>query len=244
MTDYSFYDELQEKFKKIVIENNLMHEQIKITGKVLSPQEAIGNPSRNDFPILKGKEKLMEASFKGAKGQAYTNMPGNFSGTIEEILNRKLETNFDKSIFISTLNAVCKYLGITDKTIHCKDDEPEQCAKDLVNYIKENYGTPKIAQIGLQPSMLQRLSENFQVRVVDLDEENIGKVKFGITIEDGKKNTENLLEWCDIILATGSTIANGSIIHFIKEKPVIFYGTTVAGSASLMNLKRFCACGK
>jgi uncharacterized protein (DUF4213/DUF364 family) len=240
----SFYDELRKKFKKIVEENNLMHEKIEVAGTVLSPKEAIGNPSRNDFPILKGKEKLMEASFKGEKGQAFTDMPGNFSGTVEEILNRKLETNFDKSVFISTINAVCKYLNITDRTIHCKDDEPEQCAKELVDYIKENYGSPKIAQIGFQPSMLQRLSENFQVRIVDLDEDNIGKIKFGVKVEDGKSSTQDLLEWCDLVLATGSTVANGTITNFIKEKPVIFYGTSAAGPTALMNLKRFCACAK
>src|SRR3712207_7333035 len=78
-------------------------------------------------------------------------MPGEFSGTISEIINRPIKTNFDMAILISTLNAVCKYLKITDKSIHCKDEDPEECAKKLVEYIKEKYGHPKIALIGLQP---------------------------------------------------------------------------------------------
>jgi uncharacterized protein (DUF4213/DUF364 family) len=239
-----FYNELIDKFKKIAEENGLMNETVAVTGRVLATQEAIGNPLRKDFPILKGKEKLMQAEFKGEKGQAFTDMPGIFSGTIEEIINRPLETNFDRAVLISTINAVCKYLGIAKKSIHCKDEEPEKCSLELITYIKERYESPKIALIGLQPSMLERLSKYFKIRVVDLAEENIGKRKFGVEIEDGMTRTEEVLNWCDLILATGSTVANGSITNFIGEKPAVFYGTSIAGPAALMNLTRFCAEGK
>lgn len=240
----NFYDELLNKFKKIVIKNGLMSERIRITGKILKPEEAIGNPIRQDYPILKGKEKLIEADFKGAKGQAFTNMPGQFSGTLEEIIHKPLKTNFDRAVLISTINAVCKYLNIVDKTIHCKDEEPERCSKKLVKYIKENYGFPKVALIGFQPAMLEKLSKNFEIRVADLDEDNIGKVKYGIEIEDGRIYIEKILNWCDVIIATGSTIANSTITVFLNNKPVIFYGTTIAGVAKIMDLNHFCECSK
>ncbi|QEK13058.1 hypothetical protein FQB35_12425 [Crassaminicella thermophila] len=239
-----FYDDLLKKFKGVVQKNKLLSEKVTVQGSVLSSQEAIGNPLRKDFPILKGKEKLMQAEFRGEKGQAFTDMPGNFTGTIEEIINRPLETNFDRAVLISTINAVCKYLKITDTTIHCKDEEPEDCAKRLVEHIKENYGSHKIALIGLQPAMLQRLSENFCVRVVDLDKDKIGKVKFGVEIENGEEKTEEVLDWCEVIVATGSTAANNTILNFLMKKPVIFFGTTIAGAASLMKLNRFCPCSK
>lgn len=244
MENFDFYDELIIRFREIAEENNIVHERIKVTGRVLNPEEAIGNPSRGDFPILKGKEKLIEAEFRGEKGQAFTNMPGSFSGTIDEILNKKIETNFDRAVLISTVNAVCKYLGLAEKTIHCKDDEPEECSEKLVNHIKKEYGSPKIALIGFQPAMLQKLSENFQIRAADLDEENIGKVKFGVKIEDGQTKTEDILNWAEIILATGSTAANATVTDYLLDKPVIFYGTTIAGVASIMNLNRFCELGK
>ena len=244
MKKSSFYYELLEKFRGIVEENSIIKEKIEVTGRSLTPQQAIGNPQREDYPILKGKEVLMEAEFKGAKGQAFTDMPGHFSGTVKEIINRPLKTNFDRAVLISTLNAVCRYLNIGEKTVHCKDEEPEECSKELVKHIQKNYGSPKIALIGLQPSMLQRLSENFQVRVVDIDRDNIGKTKFCVRIEDGESMTEDLLKWCDIALATGSTIVNSTIINFLRSKPIIFYGTTIAGTAALMNLNRFCECGK
>ncbi|MCY6369200.1 Rossmann-like domain-containing protein [Clostridium ganghwense] len=239
-----FYENLLEKFKKIVEENELLNEQISVKGRTLNTQEAIGNPVRKDYPIIKGKEKLMQAEFRGERGQAFTDMPGEFTGTIEEIINRPIQTNFDRAVFISTLNAVCKYLNIADRSIHCKDEEPEECAKKLVEHIEEKYGLPKIALIGLQPAMLQRLSENFHVRVVDLDKEKIGEEKFGVKIENAEEKTEDVLNWCELIVATGSTCANDTITKFLTEKPVIFFGTTISGSAALMNLNRFCPCSK
>ena len=242
MCKCNFYENLLKEFKKIVEENGFLNEKITVKGRILTPKEAIGNPKREDYPILKGKEKLILAEFKGAKGQAFTDMPGEFSGTIDEILKRPLKTNFDMAVLISTLNAVCRYLNITDKSVHCKDEEPEKCSKELVDYIKEKYNNPKIALIGLQPAMLQRLSEHFNVRVVDLDIDKIGKIKFGIEVENAEDKTEDLLNWCDIIVSTGSTITNNTIEQFLNKKPVVFFGTTISGTAKLMNLNRFCPC--
>ncbi|MCY6958722.1 Rossmann-like domain-containing protein [Clostridium brassicae] len=242
MSSCDFYEELLEKFKDIVKKNNLLNEEINIKGRILTTEEAIGNPVRRDYPIIKGREKLIQAEFKGEKGQAFTDMPGGFSGTILEIINKPINTNFDRAVLIATLNAVCKYLKIIDRSVHCKDEEPEGCAKKLVEYIKENYGNPKIALIGLQPAMLERLSQNFNIRVVDLDKGKIGKIKFGVEVENAEEKTEDVLNWCDIIMATGSTVANDTIRKFFNEKPVIFFGTTIAGAAKLMNLHRFCPC--
>lgn len=242
MSSCDFYEELLEKFKDIVKKNNLLNEEINIKGRILTTEEAIGNPVRRDYPIIKGREKLIQAEFKGEKGQAFTDMPGGFSGTILEIINKPINTNFDRAVLIATLNAVCKYLKIIDRSVHCKDEEPEECAKKLVEYIKENYGNPKIALIGLQPAMLERLSQNFNIRVVDLDKGKIGKIKFGVEVENAEEKTEDVLNWCDIIMATGSTVANDTIRKFFNEKPVIFFGTTIAGAAKLMNLHRFCPC--
>ena len=52
---------------------------------------------------------------------------------------------------------------------------------------------------------------------------------------------KDMAENSDLLLVTGSTICNGSIVNFIpyKEK-TLFYGTTLAGAAYLMNLPRIC----
>ncbi|KZL91399.1 Rossmann-like domain-containing protein [Clostridium magnum] len=244
MSQNQFYTNLFDRFKKLVEDNGLLNEEVKITGRTLTTEEAIGNTERKDFPIIKGKEKLLEADFRGVKGQAFTDMPNNFQGNLKQIVEMSLETNFDTAVYIATLNAVCRYLKITDKTVHCKDGEPENCASELVEYIKNKYGNPKIALIGFQPAMLENLGKNFKVRIVDLDTSNIGKVKYSVMVEDGSKPIDDLLNWCDIVVATGSTIANKTITNLLLDKPTIFFGTTLAGAAALMKLERFCPCSK
>ena len=241
MKNKDFYKKLISRFTELIRERKLLNERIEVKGRILKPDEAIGTPQRKDFPLLKGKEKLMEAEFKGAKGQAFTDMPENFTGTLHEIVSRPLKSNYDRAVLISSINAVCNYLGISQNNIHCKNEEPEECAKNFAAQIKEEFGSPRIAFIGYQPSMIQKLAGSFPIRVVDLDEDNIGSVKYGVKIEDGRRDIAEVLSWCDLILATGSTIANGTITNFITRKPVIFYGTTIAGTAALMGLRRFCA---
>ncbi len=63
-----FYEELKQKLKQLVESHDLLRENIKITARSLTPKEAIGEPERKDFPLLKGKEVMMEANFLGQKG--------------------------------------------------------------------------------------------------------------------------------------------------------------------------------
>jgi uncharacterized protein (DUF4213/DUF364 family) len=127
-----------------------------------------------------------------------------------------------------------------DKTIHCRDQGPGQCALELVNHLKARYGLVKITQIGFQPRMVESLASEFPLRVLDLDPDNIGTLKFQVAIE-GPENTEEAIKWADLLLVTGTTLVNGTFGSFIGRKPLVFYGTSVAGAAHLMNWDRFCA---
>ena len=109
--------------------------------------------------------------------------------------------------------------------------------------MRERFGTPRIAFIGYQPAMIERLSETFSLRVVDLDKDNIGASRFGLVIE-GPEKTEDVLSWGDVILATGSTCVNGTIDTFLDNKPVVFYGVTIAGMAALRGYPRYCPCSE
>ena len=45
--------------------------------------------------------------------------------------------------------------------------------------------------------------------------------------------------WCDLILATGSSIANGTLADFLDTgKRAIFYGATIAAAAEILGLER------
>lgn len=239
----NIYDKLKVELKKILEDNNLSEENIIINSKTLTSEEAIGIPERKDFPILTGKEIMLQAEFRGAIGQAFTSAPTVFKGTLFEIVNLDLENDdHAKGLFIASLNAIMRYINKTDRTIHCKNDEPELCGKKFNEHLKEEYKDAKIAIIGYQPAILENVSKDFNVRLLDLSPENIGKEKFGVLIEDGIKDYEEVvLEWADLVLCTGSTIANGSIVHFLDlDKPVIFFGTTIAGAAEILGLNRLC----
>lgn len=136
---------------------------------------------------------------------------------------------------------VLRELKIADHTLYCKDDDPQKCSLELAGAIEKEYGKLKIALFGLQPAIAEALSNKFTLRIFDLDEDNIGKVKHGVLIENGMCNIDEVEEWSDLFLVTGSTICNNSIESFLKiKKPIIYYGTTISGAAQLLGLKRFC----
>ncbi|MEW6665834.1 MAG: DUF364 domain-containing protein [Thermodesulfobacteriota bacterium] len=236
------YENLKQKMLKICGDRNLLDETVRVRTRVLTTEEAIGNPEAHDFPLQKGKERLMQAKFRGAAGQAFTDRYGGFEGVLEEILKMNLENNFRRAVFVSAMNAVLRHLGRIDKTVHCRDQEPAECAKELASHIRHEYGQVKIALVGFQPRMVESLASQFPVRVLDLDEDNIGARKFGVPIE-GPQYTEETVDWADLLAVTGTTLVNGSIGSFMREKPLILYGTTIAGAAHLMGWKRFCVRG-
>ncbi len=239
----SILENSKRKFLQILQDNNLLNEEIEIiSAKTLTPFQAVGEPERDDYPILKGKEVLIEASFKGSKGQAYTDEPGSYKGVLKDIIDLELKNNFERAILIATMNAILKYLGLIGATLHCKNEELGLCASELVTYISKKYGNPSIGLIGLQPGMAEALSKSFVIRIVDLDKDNYNK-KFNGAIVEGSSATDEIINNSDLILATGSTSVNSTIDELLIDKDVIFYGTTVAAVAYLNNLTRFCFLG-
>ncbi len=234
---------LMAKFRRIVEEKGLLERKVEIGCRALSAQEAIGETKRKDFPLLTGKEVMMQAEFGRGIGQVFTSTPSAFRGTLREVLELDIVGNdHDRVIFVAAMNAVMRELGLCDRSIHCKDNGPEECAVKIADTLKATYGSVKIAQVGYQPALLERLSERFEVRLLDLDPDMIGKTKFGVKILDGKRDyEETVLGWAELVLCTGSTLSNGTIVDYMGlDKEVLFYGTTVAGAAALLGLKRIC----
>ncbi|MBU2550765.1 MAG: hypothetical protein KKB20_20315 [Proteobacteria bacterium] len=236
------YDRLKTGFEELIESNGWENEGIRVQVRTLSPDEAIGRPEDQDYPIIKGRERMMEAEFHGARGQAFTDMPGGFSGTLKQIAEMELESNYARAVFLACLNAVMRHAGSVEGTVHCRDDAPPRCAAELAGYIEEKYGRPRIAMIGLQPRMVQVLAGRFEVRVTDLDEDNIGRDKFGVVIGGPDRTLDNIA-WCDVALVTGSTLANATIMDVLSAKPTIYFGVTAAGPAVMLELERFCPLG-
>jgi len=233
--------DVKELLKDLAEKNRLLNEEVEI--KISDTK--LDTTRIKDYPLMSGKEILLRADFKGCYGDAFTDKPVEFKGTIRELLDKG-----NRAEIVATLNAVMRYLGLIDRTVHCSGDEPEKCAKELVKYLKE-LNPKKIGVIGLQPAFVKEIVDTFgaeNVLVSDLNPENIGKIKYGVKIIHGKYN-EEVIKNSDIVLATGSTIANGTfeeIWNLAKKynKKIIFYGTTIAGISKILGVERFCKLGR
>ena len=243
-----FYSELKDRFSHLVRENNIDTDAILIKTRAMTVEEAIGITERKDFPIKTGNDVMIEADYLGEKGQAFTDAPVAFKGNLDDVCRLDIQSNpYDRGIFIAALNAVMKKLGLIECSVHCRNEGPEKCSFDALDYLVATYGKDiRIGQIGYQPAMFERLSAVYEMRICDLDPQNVGKVKNGVTVESGSDETrDSICTWADLVLCTGSTVCNGSIVGFLpyREK-TLFYGTTLAGTAALMNLKRLCFADK
>ncbi len=235
-------DHFIAEMKVLISRHSLEHEMVSVIARPLTPQEAIGRPTHDDYPLLKGKERMMEASFQNTRGQAYSDHTGNFSGSLTVVLNLSMDSNFHRALLIATANAVLRNIGMIEKSCHCKDHDPQRCALLLKDALKP-YSPQRVGMIGDQPRLLEELSRRYEVRLCDMDPENIGTVKSGIIVEDAAAYKE-ITEWADLILATGTTLVNDTIDRFMGRVPVLFYGITISGAATLFGLNHFCPLGR
>jgi hypothetical protein len=118
-------ESVKEKFAELVAQHKLSGENVLVTIGTLTPQQAIGNPVRQDYALLGGKEVMVEAQFRQSYGQAFTNKPQTFNGLVDDVLRLDLDSINNRAIFLATLNAVCASLGMAEKTRHCRNEELE-----------------------------------------------------------------------------------------------------------------------
>ena len=241
-------ESLKNKMIALVQNNRLGDAAVQVTIGTLSAKQAIGSPVRQDFPLLHGREVMIEANVLGSYGQAFTDTPRDFSGSLNDVLGLSLDTSGNRAIFIATLNAVAAHLKMASGMRHCRDEEPEECAREIARYILDDSGRVKIGLIGLQPAILDNLVLTFgadNVRCTDLNPANIGSRKYGAEIRDGRTYTGKLIDWCDIVLVTASTINNNTFDEIRDNadklgKRLIIFGVTGAGAAALLGLERVC----
>ena len=85
--DTSILKDSRIKIAEIIRKNGLYDVDVSVLVKTLTPEEAIGKPGRMDFPIIIGKERIIEAKVFNAKAHAFTDSPGEFIGKLKEILD-------------------------------------------------------------------------------------------------------------------------------------------------------------
>jgi len=240
-------EKARQELDRIALERGLDLGE-RITVRALTPDEAIGAKADENFVIRKGKERVIEASFREARGQAFTDAPGNWEGTLGELLSLDLGTTGYRAVFTAGLNAVMRSLDLASGTVHCKDEEPTKCGTEMPDAMHKLFGTRRIGMIGLQPAILKEMVDAYGkvgMRVADLNPDNIGRIREDLPVMDGEKELDDLVAWCDVGLVTGSSVVNGTINDILERfeaagKPVAFFGNTVSGVAALLNLQRIC----
>jgi uncharacterized protein (DUF4213/DUF364 family) len=148
--------------------------------------------------------------------------------------------DFRRAILVATLNAVMRFTGEVRDTVHCKDDGPVQCAKCLRSFVADQRLRPPFLLIGYQPRLAETLASLGELQVVDRDVRNIGQIRAGTIVGDPAE-TEKALRRAGCVFVTGSTIVNGTIVHFLdRTVPTVFYGVTISGPAVVLALSRYC----
>jgi hypothetical protein len=245
-------EQTRTRFQEIVEKHGLLGANVEVLAKPLTPEEAIGTPGRRDYPIITGKERILEATFLDSKGHAFTDAAREFTGTVAEVVDLELTSNQNRAIFVATLNALLRHLGLAEKTVHCKDDDPEECGAHIAKHLREKYGEVVVGLIGLNPAIADHLVRVFGtdgVLISDLYRENIGKERFGVEVWDGARRTPDIVNQSDVVLFSGTTLQNATFDDIwnrvqAQGKHGIVFGVTAAGTCALTGIERMCPLGR
>ena len=224
--------------------------KIPVEVKPLTTVEAIGDPGKWDYPLLRESEVLIQASFRTGLGQAFTGVPRAFNGTLEDVFKLDLNEIGNRAILVAAINAVLREHGLIEKTIHCRDNEPVECGQQIAAQLHRQYGRVRVGIAGYQPAFIKAFTDLFgekNLNVTDLSAKSIGTIFSGVEIWDGMTRTGQLIAESDLILVTGSVLINDTAEPFLAAqkagKPLYFYGTTITGPAYLLNLPHICLLG-
>ncbi len=243
-------EECRRHLARLAGEHGLQDEAVTVLARPLTPEEAIGTPGRRDYPIVVGKERVIEAQVREGRGQAFTDEAREFLGTLGDVLALPLDRNGNRAIFIASLNAVLADLGIVEGTVHCRDEEPEQCAREIAAAVQAAPAPRLVGLIGLNPAIAEALIAVFgadRVRITDLSPDQVGRRRGGVEVGDGHTGTSELIAAADLVLVTGTTLVNDTFDPIWEEltargKRGLVYGVTAAGVCHLLDLPRICPC--
>jgi len=225
-------------------DEGLLEVPVTVLARPLSAEEAIGRPEHSDYPLIVGRERMMEATVRGARGQAFTDLYGTWEGLLKDVLALPLFGSFHRAVFVATLNATMRGLGELEDTIHCKDADPVHCGTRLRDLVHDESLESPFVLIGYQPRLAEALSALGELRIVDMDVRHIGQIRADAQVLSPSETDRALAGSCTVFV-TGTSLVNGTIDRFLDlPMTTVFYGVTIAGPAKLLGIRRFCPCGR
>ena len=112
--------------------------------------------------------------------------------------------------------------------------------QELVKSLK-SYNKKKLLIVGYEEELVKVLKDEFELRILDLDERLYREIKNGKKIYSPEKEDKELfLNWCDFMLVSGSSVINATFTDYlVPGKITMFYGTSAMAAAHITKLNHF-----
>lgn len=240
MTITELYDQIISAFYKADGAEALRKETVTVIASE-EPERTL-RPENEPVSEAARPEYCVTATLLGAKGEAYTEEPEGFCGTLEEALQIAPTEKGISAVTVAALNAAVSYLNLAPGTFPEGKEARYRYADALCRYVKEQFGTDHIILVGYDGYLVKRfMEEGFGFWTMDRDPDNITQDRFHhVVVNNAKRMRESSFIWGKYFIVTGSALCNGSVLHYLNtDKEVLFYGITCAGTATLLKLKWF-----
>ena len=241
MTIKELYDQILSAFHKLEGAEALLNESVTVTFSK-EPERTLRPETEPVVSEAARPEYCVTAVLCGAKGEAYTETPEEFSGTLKEALAIEPAEKGISAITLAALNAAMSHLKLAPGAFPEGEEARFQYADALCRHIAERHGKNNIILVGYDGYLVKRfMDEGFSFWTMDLDPDNITQDRFHhVVVNNAKRNRESSFVWGKYFIITGSTLCNATILHYLNsDKELLFYGITCAGAATLLNLPWF-----
>ena len=240
MTVTDLYQEILAEFYKRDGAQELLGEAVSVT--VSEEPERTLRPEGDPPSTVARPEYCVTAELCGVKGEAYTETPEAFQGTLEEALSIAPSENGISAVTVAALNAAMNKLGLCPGTFPEEEQAHIAYADAVCRHITENYGRGNLVLVGYDGYFVKRfMEEGLDFWTMDRDPDHIAQDRFDhVVVNSAKRNRESSFAWGKLFLITGSTLCNGTIVQYLDSgKELLFYGITCAGAATLLSLPWF-----
>ena len=102
--------------------------------------------TREEGPVRRGREHRVEAALGDAVGEAWTDSPSDWTGTLGDVFGLPLKSAPKRAIVVATLNALASRLGLIGHYLRCRHGVPIDCGRELVAQLRRRFD--EAGQIG------------------------------------------------------------------------------------------------
>lgn len=240
MTMKELYDQILAAFYGLKGAGALLKETVSVAASA-EPESTL-RPENDPPSTVARPEYCVTATLCGVKGEAFTENPEDFYGTLEQALQIPPTEKGISAVTIAALNAAVSYLHLAPGTFPEGEAARFAYADALCRYVTEHYGKSNLVLVGYDGYLVKRfMDEGMDFWTMDRDPDHITQDRFHhVVVNNAKRNRESSFIWGRFFIVTGSSLCNGTILHYLGSgKELLFYGITCAGAATLLKLPWF-----